>query len=111
MKIPSWLTFIYGIIILIGGFIGHVQAASTTSLIMGLVFGILLLLCAAGMFKDRLFPAYFGILLILILDAFFTYRWLFTFQFFPAGFFSLLSTLVLIFVVLSIRKHLQNWRK
>jgi len=44
MKTPAWITFIYGIIILLGGFMGYSQADSTTSLIMGLIFGILRLI-------------------------------------------------------------------
>ncbi|MDN3506446.1 MAG: TMEM14 family protein [Simkaniaceae bacterium] len=110
MKTPAWITFIYGIIILLGGFMGYTQAASTTSLIMGLVFGVLLLIAAGGMLKNHLLPAYFGIILILLLDAFFTYRWLFTFQFIPAGLLSIISTIVLIAVVLLIRKHLEDER-
>ena len=110
MKTPAWITFIYGIIILLGGFMGYSQAASTTSLTMGLIFGILLLIAAGGMLKNRLLPSYLGIILILVLDSFFTYRWLFTFQFVPAGLLSIISTITLVAVVLLIRRHLQNER-
>lgn len=111
MKTAAWITFIYGILILIGGIIGHVQSGSTASLVTGIAAGVLLLLAAVGMFRDHLFPCYFGIILIFALDAFFTYRWLLTMNFLPAGLMSLISLVVLIAVVLLIRKHLKQQRK
>jgi uncharacterized membrane protein (UPF0136 family) len=111
MRTAGWITFIYGLIILIGGVAGHLHAKSYASLIAGTVFGVLLLICAIGIFKDHLLPAYFGILLTFFLDAFFSYRWLFTFAFIPAGLMSLISTAVFIAMVLMIRKHLKAQRK
>jgi len=108
MKLAGWLTGIYALIVLVGGIIGHLQAQSTVSLITGVIFGVLLLLCALGIYKDRLFPAYSGILLILLLDAFFTYRWLFTFRFFPSGMMAIVSLATFLIVALLIRHHLRN---
>ncbi len=110
MKTPGWITFFYGLLVLVGGIIGHVKAASTASLVMGSLFGVLLLSAAVGMLKDRLFPAYFGILLIFLLTAFFTYRWLYTFAFFPAGIMCLISAGVFVAVALMIRNHLRDQR-
>ena len=106
MKAAAWITLFYGILILIGGIIGHLKAGSAASLIMGLAFGILLILSSFGMFKNRLFPAYVALLLTLILDAFFTYRWLFTFQFMPSGLFAIISLVVLFLLVILLRAHL-----
>lgn len=110
MKIAAWITLIYGFLLIIGGIIGYIQAASTISLIMGICFSILIFLAAIGMFKDRLLPCYLGIILILILDAFFTYRWLFTFKFFPAGLMSIISMIALIAVAILVRNHLRGER-
>ena len=46
--IAAGLTALYGLISLIGGYIGYAKAGSTASLIAGGVSGILLLLLAAG---------------------------------------------------------------
>ncbi len=78
---------------------------------MGIVFGALLIISAVGMFKDQLLPTYFGLILVLMLDAFFTYRWMITFSFVPAGVMTIISVIVLISLVLLIRKHLNNPRK
>ncbi len=110
MKTAAWITLFYGILILIGGIMGHTQAASAISLIMGILFGTLLIIAAAGMFKNRLLPCYSAILLILLLDAFFSYRWLYTFQFFPSGLFSIISIITLIVVIILVRLHLQKER-
>lgn len=108
MKSAGWTIFIYALLILIGGIMGHVMAASTTSLIMGIIFGAFLLLTAIGTWKDHLLPAYFGVLLILVLDGFFTYRFLYTLSFFPAGLMCLISLIALVLVVFFLRKQFQR---
>jgi uncharacterized membrane protein (UPF0136 family) len=56
-KLPSTLVLalvvaaLYGVVTLAGGVIGYVKANSTASLIAGGIFGVLLLLCAAGMLR------------------------------------------------------------
>jgi len=42
---------LYGLVTLVGGVIGYVKANSTASLIAGGICGVLLLLCAAGIFR------------------------------------------------------------
>ncbi|NGX40083.1 MAG: hypothetical protein KR126chlam1_01423 [Chlamydiae bacterium] len=111
MKLAGWITFAYGLFILIGGIMGQVKAASTLSLVIGSIFGVLLMTSGVGMKKNRLFPSYLGIILTLFLAAFFLYRFLLTFKFFPAGMISLVSWGVLIADILLIRNHLQSERK
>lgn len=108
MKISAWIILLYGLLVLVGGFIGHIQAGSTASLIMGGICGILLLLSSIGMFKNKLFPAYIAILLTLGLDGFFTYRFLLSFSFFPAGMMSLISLVVLLLIAYLLRKDLNR---
>ena len=44
------ITALYGIVSIVGGIIGYVRADSRASLIAGGIAGVLLLLCAAGVF-------------------------------------------------------------
>ena len=111
MRAAAWITLIYGLFILMGGIIGHLKAASTTSLVVGIIASVLIFFSAFGMLKDHLFPCYFGIIFMLFLDAFFTYRWLLTMRFFPPGMMALLSLVTLIAVVLLVRKHLRRESK
>lgn len=107
MKAASWITLIYGIFIFLGGLMGHIKAGSTVSLVSGAVFGVLLVLASFGMFRDHLLPAYFSLILTLLLDAFFTYRWLLTFQFMPSGLMSVITLGVLIVLLVLLRSHLK----
>lgn len=111
MKTAGWITFFYGLFIFVGGLIGYLKAESIISLIMGILFGVLLIICSIGMLKDRLFPAYMGILLTLILDAFFTYRFMMTYTFMPSGLMCVVSLVVLVIIALLIRTHLNKQRK
>jgi len=111
MKSAGWITVFFGILILIGGVIGRIQADSAASLVMGISFGVLLILASISMFQEHLVGTYLGILLILLLDAFFTFRWLLTFKFFPPGIFSIISTVVLVIVTILVRRHFANQQK
>jgi uncharacterized membrane protein (UPF0136 family) len=44
------VTALYGIVCLVGGILGYVRADSMASLVAGGISGVLLLLCAAGIF-------------------------------------------------------------
>lgn len=101
MQIAGWITLLYGIIILLGGIMGHVKAASKASLIMGLICGALLI--GASILIFRKIPMGFLIALILTfaLDAFFTYRFFITMKFMPAGLMSIISLAALISLALT----------
>lgn len=100
-----YVVFLYGILMLVGGLIGHAKG-STASLVMGGVFGLLLLIAASCMFKKSLYMkgTFFALILTLILDGFFTYRFLTTMKFMPPGLLSLISLGVLILLVSHIRQ-------
>ncbi|MBS0649141.1 MAG: TMEM14 family protein [Verrucomicrobia bacterium] len=100
-----YIVGLYGLLMLVGGLIGHAQG-STASLISGGIFGILLLIAAGCMFKKSLYVkgTYFALILTLLLDAFFTYRFLTTMKFMPPGLLSLISLGVLLLLVLHIRQ-------
>lgn len=104
MKIAGWITLIYGLLILVGGWMGHVKAASTASLVMGVIFGVLLLLTSLACFKNKLYGLYSSLTLAVILDAFFTYRFTLTQKWMPAGVMALVSITVLLSLALLLRK-------
>jgi len=98
------LLLFYALFILIGGIIGHARAGSTASLVMGLVFGILLLIATVAMYSQKRWGTYFALALTFILDIFFSWRYLSTYKFNPPGLLSLLSLSVLIALALHVRK-------
>jgi hypothetical protein len=63
-----------------------------------------MLLCAWGIGAGKKAAEYAALILTFVLDGFFTFRFAKTLKFFPAGFMSLLSLAVLIFIALKIRK-------
>lgn len=107
MKSAS-IVLAYGLIVLIGGLIGHAKAGSTASLVSGLVFGTLLIFSAIGIYMRKPFSQYAALVLAFILDGFFTYRFSHSLKFFPAGFMSLLSLMVIIVVALKIRQQVKS---
>ena len=100
----GWLVFIYACLILVGGVIGHFKAGSTASLVMGIVFGVLLLLCSLLIFFRKRWSLYCALFLTLFLELFFTYRFVEKLKFFPSGFLSIVSLFMLVVLILKIRK-------
>lgn len=108
MKLAGWITLIYGVLVLLGGIMGHLKAGSAASLVAGGIFGILLIISSFGVMRDHLLPTYFALILILILDAFFTYRWLLSFQFMPSGFMTLITLAVLVALIVLLRGNFKG---
>lgn len=104
MKITASILSVYGLIILVGGLIGHWKAASTASLISGLLSGSAFLILSFAIARGKLFAQYIALTCTFVLDAFFTHRFAKSLHFFPAGMMSLLSLIVLIVIALKIRK-------
>lgn len=94
---------IYALLILVGGIKGH-AAGSLASLIMGLTFGILLLASTFAIYKKKQVGVWVAVSLIIILDAFFTYRYSQTNRFMPSGMLSLISVITLFAFIWQIRK-------
>lgn len=97
MKYNAIITLVYAILILIGGFIGH-YAGSVQSLVSGLVFGTLLIICSIAMFMNKVTGYFAAISLTIVLAAFFMTRWIITSNFFPGG--ALLATSFIVLVAL-----------
>jgi uncharacterized membrane protein (UPF0136 family) len=105
MKMTAWITLVYAFLILIGGIIGHLKAASLMSLIMGGVFGLLLLGSALLIFKKKKSGLYAALILSFLLDIFFTYRFVDKLRFFPSAFLSIVSLGMIVILALQLRKE------
>ncbi len=101
-----YIVALYGILILVGGIIGHIKAGSQASLVMGVVSGVLLLLASCGMFSKKYFKkgVYSALVLTLILDAFFSYRFMATMKFMPSGLLALISLGIIAGLVAYLRR-------
>lgn len=93
------LLLIYGAFVLVGGVMGYIKAASTVSLIMGGVFGLLLILCSALVYKELFVGWITALVVTLALFGFFTYRYFTLFALWPSGVMSLVSVVVLIILL------------
>jgi uncharacterized membrane protein (UPF0136 family) len=102
-----YIVLVYGLLIFLGGIIGHAKAGSQASLVMGAIFGSLLLLAAGGMFSKKYFKksTFFALILALVLDAFFSYRYMSTLKFMPSGMLALVSLGVIIGLVSHLRRN------
>ncbi len=96
MKKKAILTFLYAILVLIGGITGYTKASSLPSLIMGVGFSLLLMISAAGQYKKSVLAHFSAIILAGILALFFLWRFTHTLSFMPAGVMVIISILVLI---------------
>jgi uncharacterized membrane protein (UPF0136 family) len=96
---------LYGLLILAGGVMGHSKAASMASLVMGVTFGLALLACSFALYKKKRASIWIAVSLIIVLDAFFTYRYAHTQRFMPSGLLSLVSLATLFAFILQVRKQ------
>lgn len=104
MNFAPLLTLIYGILILIGGIMGHLKAGSRISLYTGIVFGFLLILSSIGLYKGMKIGAYGSLFLALILLCFFSWRFIHTANFFPSGMMGIISLVVLTLLAISFKR-------
>jgi uncharacterized membrane protein (UPF0136 family) len=71
-KVATIVMALYGLACLAGGIIGYLKAGSTASLAAGVPSGILLLLCAAGMFWQPVWSLIGAVIVTLAVGGFFT---------------------------------------
>ena len=89
---------------------GHAYSASKASLISGLVFGSLLLISSGLMFQRKPVGVWMALILSILLEGFFTWRFAKTLHFLPSGLLSLISLAVIILVALKAGKRLKTNR-
>lgn len=105
MRIAGWTTIIYAVLVFVGGLVGHTLAGSNASLIAGISFSILLVISGLALLAQQKFGAILALALTLILDGFFTYRFMMSFSFMPSGMMALISLIVLGIQVYSLRRR------
>ncbi|MCB1109652.1 MAG: TMEM14 family protein [Chlamydiia bacterium] len=104
LKKIGFIIFIYSLIVCAGGVMGFVMKDSLPSLVMGSFFGLSLLFLSIKTMTFYRWALITATLLILCLDAFFSYRFLLSQSLFPAGIMLILTTAVLLFIMLQLKK-------
>ena len=104
-------TFIYTALALAGSFVGYYKAGSTASLIMGLTSSTLLIFFTLLYRSGKGWAGQCLLLTVLALDSFFSWRFIKTQAFMPAGLFAILSSALLVAVYLHTKKRFQAARR
>lgn len=104
------ITFIYSLLVFIGGVMGFVVKQSTPSLVAGSLFALSLLFSSIKTMTCHRWGLIMTFVLILALDTFFSYRFLTTQKLFPAGVMLFLTTSVILIQIFQLRKikHLEK---
>ncbi len=89
----------YGILAMIGGIIGYIQAKSQISLFSGIISGLFLILAAYLQIQGQAWALILAVLVTLTLVIFFALRLAKTRKFMPAGLMVILGVLALTFMV------------
>ncbi len=99
MKIRGYLVILYGILLVVGGFMGYLKAGSIYSAVAGGITGIISIILGVGMLKECVKSLLFARILTGALSAFFLYRFLLTYAFMPAGMMCIISLILFIGLV------------
>lgn len=94
---------IYGALVIAGGVMGYVKAASAASLISGLIFGVAALAAGITAFRAPGPGLTAGLAASLFVGMFFLFRFLHTRAMMPAGVTLLMSVLVAVLIFLALR--------
>jgi uncharacterized membrane protein (UPF0136 family) len=108
MRINGILYIVYALLLTIGGMTGYLIKGSLPSLIAAITCGPLLLFIGLRTLGSHLKTETAGLLVVLLLDVFFTYRLIKTASFMPAGLFVILSTLLILTVCYNIKKRISK---
>lgn len=98
------ITLIYALFVFSGGVMGFAMKKSMPSLVMGSLFGLSLLYLSVKILTFHRWGLMTAIVLILLLDAFFSYRFVITQALFPAGAMLLLTTATLLVLMFILKK-------
>lgn len=89
----------YGILAIVGGIIGYIQANSKVSLLSGSISGLLLLFAAYFQFQGQSWALILAALVTAALVVFFALRLAKTRKFMPAGLMTILGVLALVVMI------------
>ncbi|MEM8728179.1 MAG: TMEM14 family protein [Chlamydiota bacterium] len=104
LKTVGMTTFIFSLLVFAGGIMGFVLKQSTPSLVAGSLFGLSLLFSSIKTMTFQRSGIIMAFVLILTLDLFFSYRFITTRKFFPAGAILLLTTSIIVIQMFQLRK-------
>ena len=104
LKKIGLVVLIYALFVFSGGVMGFAMKQSMASLVMGGLFGLSLLYLSVKIMTFHRWGLMTAIVLILLLDAFFSYRFVTTQTLFPAGAMLLLTTATLLVLMFILKK-------
>ncbi|MGV0108118.1 Small integral membrane protein [Nostoc sp. DSM 114160] len=99
MNLSIIAAFAYGILAIVGGVIGYIQATSKVSLLSGSISGLLLILAAYFQLQGQTWGAILAVLFTAVLVVFFALRVVKTRKCMPAGLMTILGMLALAVMV------------
>ncbi|WP_375473933.1 TMEM14 family protein [uncultured Nostoc sp.] len=99
MNLGIVAAFAYGILAIVGGVIGYIQAKSRVSLLSGSISGLLLILAAYFQLQGQTWGAILALLVTAVLVVIFAFRLIKTRKFMPAGLMTILGLLALAVMV------------
>jgi len=105
MKLSGVLYLLYGLCVLMFGSVAYITKGSLISFLAGGGFGLVMMGVGVLTFKEKSYVESAGLLIMLLLNIIFSVRLLKTGNFFPSGFFVLLTTLVITVISLNIRRR------
>ncbi|MEH2254413.1 TMEM14 family protein [Nostoc sp.] len=95
MNLSIIAAFAYGILAIVGGIIGYIQAKSKVSLLSGSISGLLLILAAYFQLQGQTWGSIVAVLVTAVLVVVFGFRLAKTHKFMPAGLMTILGILAL----------------
>ncbi|MEH1787847.1 MAG: TMEM14 family protein [Nostoc sp.] len=99
MNLGIVAAFAYGILAIVGGIIGYIQATSRVSLLSGSISSLLLILSAYFQLQGQTWGSILAVLVTAVLVVFFIFRLVKTRKFMPAGLMIILGMLALAVMV------------
>lgn len=104
MKIQAIILLVYGILLFIGGVIGHLKSQSSTSLIVGSICAAIVIAAGIGMLKHQFYAYLLACTSVGAITLFFAYRYWLTGKMMPGGIFTVISFAVFLLLLLMNRK-------
>ncbi|MBF2065140.1 MAG: hypothetical protein IGS39_12065 [Calothrix sp. C42_A2020_038] len=108
MNFAIGATFTYGILSIIGGIIGYIQAGSKVSLFSGIISGILLVCAGIIQLQGQVWGLILASIITSVLVVVFALRFQKTRKLMPAGLMTVLGIVTLVFVVSQAFKYQAN---
>lgn len=105
MRSVGYIVMLYGSLVTLGGLVGYFQSNSLISLVMGLCFGVALILSGFFVSIGKSFAKYLSLILTLALGGFFGYRYFTTLKMMPAGSVLILSLMTLMALAVQFQRR------